>query len=155
MPQQAGIGLAYDIGAWTLAFDYVWINWSGEKAFGNSLVEGGAPGASNGPGFGWRDQNVFRTGINYKVTKRLQLRGGVSLANHQVPDREATLISIAPCNQPKSASLGVSYQVSDDLEVTGAYMQDFSHITHGDAASEDTSAGGVLHMLSMGVGYKF
>lgn len=155
MPQQAGLGLAYDIGAWTLAFDYVWINWADEKAFSNSLVDRGAPGASNGPGFGWRDQNVFRTGVNYKVTDRLQLRGGVSLANHQVPDREATLISIAPCDQPKSFSLGASYQVSSDLEVVGAYMQDFNHITRGDAASEGNSAGGILHMLSVGVGYKF
>lgn len=154
-PQQAGAGLAYDLGDWTLAFDYVWINWASQKTFGNSLTEGGAPGSGNGPGFGWRDQNVFRFGVNYKVNDRLQVRTGLSLANHQVPDREATLIAVAPCNQPKSAHLGLTYQVSDDLEVTGAYMYDFRHITKGTGASEGVEAGGELHMLTVGLGYKF
>ncbi|MBC8982396.1 outer membrane protein transport protein [Pseudomonas lurida] len=155
IPQQAGMGLAYDTGALTFAFDYLWINWSNEKALANSLTEGGAPGASNGPGFGWRDQNVFRFGVNYKYNDRLQLRTGLSLANHQVPDREATLISIAPCNQPKSAHLGFTYKMSEEVEVTGAYMHDFRHITKGKGASEGVEAGGELHMLTVGVGYKF
>jgi len=155
IPQQAGMGLAYDSGAWTFAFDYLWINWSSEKALANSLTEGGAPGASNGPGFGWRDQNVFRFGVNYQYNDRLQLRTGLSLANHQVPDREATLISIAPCNQPKSAHLGFTYKVSEEVEVTGAYMYDFRHITKGTGASEGVEAGGELHMMTVGLGYKF
>lgn len=154
-PQQAGAGLAYDLGDWTFAFDYVWINWASQKTFANSLTEGGAAGASNGPGFGWRDQNVFRFGVNYKVNERLQVRTGLSLANHQVPDREATLIAVAPCDQPKSAHLGLTYKLSDDLELTGAYMYDLRHITKGTGASEGTEAGGELHMLTVGVGYKF
>jgi long-chain fatty acid transport protein len=155
MPQQAGLGLAYDLGDWTFAFDYLWIDWSSQKSFSNSLTEGGAPGSSKGPGFGWRDQNVFRFGVNYQYSDRLQLRTGVSLANHQVPDREATLIAIAPCNQPKSAHLGLTYKISDELEVTGAYMYDFRHITKGKGASEGVEAGGELHMLTVGLGYKF
>lgn len=154
-PQQAGAGLAYDMGDWTFAFDYVWINWASQKTFSNSLTQGGAPGAGNGPGFGWRDQNIFRFGVNYTVNERLQVRTGLSLANHQVPDGEATLIAVAPCNQPKSAHLGLTYQVNDDVEVTGAYMYDFRHITKGTGASEGTEAGGELHMLAVGVGYKF
>lgn len=155
MPQQAGLGLAYDSGPWTFAFDYLWIDWSRERALSNSLTEGGAPGADNGPGFGWRDQQVFRFGVNYRYSERLQLRTGVSLANHQVPDREATLIAIAPCNQPRSAHLGFTYQVSEQLEVTGAYMHDFRHITKGKGASEGVEAGGELHMLTVGLGYRF
>lgn len=155
MPQQAGLGLAYDLGAWTFAFDYLWIDWSSERTLSNSLIEGGAPGASNGPGFGWRDQNVFRFGVNYRYSERLQLRTGVSLANHQIPDREATLISVAPTNQSKSAHLGFTYQLSDELEVSGAYMYDFRHITRGTGASEGVEAGGELHMLTVGFGYRF
>ncbi|AZC18231.1 MULTISPECIES: OmpP1/FadL family transporter [Pseudomonas] len=155
MPQQAGLGLAYDSGPWTFAFDYLWIDWSSEKALANSLTQGGPPGAGNGPGFGWRDQQVFRFGVNYHYSERLQLRTGVSLANHQVPDREATLVSIAPCNQPKSLHLGLTYQVSDQLEVTGAYMYDLRHITKGEGASEGVEAGGELHMLTVGLGYRF
>ncbi len=155
IPQQAGIGLAYDSGPWTFAFDYLWIDWSREKALANSLTQGGAPGASDGPGFGWRDQHVFRFGVNYHYSERLQLRTGVSLANHQVPDREATLIAIAPCNQPKSAHLGFTYQLSSELEVTGAYMYDFRHITKGKGASAGVEAGGELHMLTVGLGYRF
>ncbi|MBC2691564.1 MULTISPECIES: OmpP1/FadL family transporter [Pseudomonas] len=155
MPQQAGLGLAYDTGPWTVAFDYLWIDWSREKALANSLTQGGAPGAGNGPGFGWRDQHVFRFGVNYQYSDKLQLRTGVSLANHQVPDREATLIAIAPCNQPKSAHLGFTYNVSEQMEVTGAYMYDLRHITKGKGASAGSEAGGELHMLTVGLGYKF
>lgn len=136
IPQQAGLGLAYDLGDWTFAFDYLWIDWSSQKSLSNSLTAGGASGSSNGPGFGWRDQNVFRFGVNYQYSDRLQLRIGVSLANHQVPDREATLIAIAPCNQPKSAHLGLTCKISDELETTGAYMHDFRHTTKGKGASE-------------------
>lgn len=121
----------------------------------NSLTEGGAPGASDGPGFGWRDQHVFRFGVNYQYSDRLQLRTGLSLANHQVPDREATLIAIAPCNQPKSAPLGFTYKESEQVEAPGAYMYDFRHIIKGKGASEGVEAGGELHMLTVGLGYKF
>ncbi|MNL90016.1 hypothetical protein D3C87_2207380 [compost metagenome] len=65
------------------------------------------------------------------------------------------MIAVAPCNQPKSAHLGLTYKISDELEVTGAYMYDFRHITKGKGASEGVEAGGELHMLTVGVGYKF
>jgi long-chain fatty acid transport protein len=154
-PQQAGAGLAYDWGDWTFAFDYVWLNWASQKTFNNSLAEGGAPGSSNGPGFGWQNQNVFRFGVNYKVNERLQMRTGVSLANHQVPNDEATLIAICPCNQPKTVTAGLTYTVSNNLDVSGSYMYDFRHITKGTGPSEGTEAGGELHMLAVGFGYKF
>lgn len=154
-PQQAGAGLAYDWGNWTIAFDYVWLNWASQKTFNNSLTQGGVPGSSNGPGFGWQNQNVFRLGANYKVNRRLQLRTGVSLANHQVPNDEAMLIAICPCNQSKSVTTGLTYAISKNLEVSGSYMYDLRHITKGAGASAGADAGGELHMLAVGFGYKY
>jgi predicted porin len=72
-----------------------------------------------------------------------------------VPNDEATLIAICPCNQPKTVTAGLTYTVSNNLDVSGSYMYDLRHITKGTGPSKGTEAGGELHMLAVGFGYKF
>jgi long-chain fatty acid transport protein len=53
-------------------------------------------GATNGPGFGWRDVTVYKIGTSYKVTPELELRAGYSHARQPVPQSETFLNILAP-----------------------------------------------------------
>lgn len=60
------------------------------KAYGNPGVgrATGAPGDSDGPGFGWRDQTVYRVGVAYDATRDLTLRVGYNDANQLLDSRD-------------------------------------------------------------------
>ena len=109
MPQVAGAGLAYRLTpAITLAFDYQWINWAGEKTYGNQMTEGGQLGDSDGPGFGWRNQHIGRFGAAWELDRYWPSRSGASLASALIPKSEATFASLAPLMQRDHYTMGAT-----------------------------------------------
>jgi long-chain fatty acid transport protein len=64
IPERYGVGLSAQITeATTIAFDYLRINYGGVKSLSNSvyafLDPATPPGSKGGPGFGWKDQDIF------------------------------------------------------------------------------------------------
>ncbi|MBI5582608.1 MAG: outer membrane protein transport protein [Deltaproteobacteria bacterium] len=70
-PQQAGLGVAYDIlpNKLLVEIDGKWINWSGAAGYKE---------------FDWEDQWVFGLGAQYRATDKLILRAGYNYANNPV-----------------------------------------------------------------------
>jgi long-chain fatty acid transport protein len=62
-----------------VAADYQRINYSGIPAVGNPSAALAPLGAANGPGFGWRDVNVFKIGVAWELNSMLTLRAGIGL----------------------------------------------------------------------------
>lgn len=140
LPESYGIGFAVKPKKnLVIALDVLRINFSDVAAVGNR-GPGTFPGALNldglpshldpskelgndeGMGFGWRDQTIYKLGVQYGVNQRLQVRAGVNYGKNPIPDDQLTFASLAPANTERHYSLGFTYRASDELEITGAYM---------------------------------
>ncbi|MET0548748.1 MAG: outer membrane protein transport protein [Xanthomonas sp.] len=153
LPQQAGAGLAWQpTAALTLAADWLWIDWSGERAYGNRFDQGGALGDADGPGFGWRSQRIFRLGAEYRIDDAWSLRAGYSHASRLIPDSQAQLAVLAPLAQYRHYALGATWRLSPQLSLTGSV----THAPGGAVASGGVQAGTRdLTYFNLGFGWTF
>lgn len=88
VPPYATVGLAWTATpALTAAFDFQRIAYSRVRALGNDFDAPGQLGDRDGPGFGWRDINIYKLGMRYVATPNWTLRAGYS-RNQQPLDRK-------------------------------------------------------------------
>lgn len=147
IPENYGIGIAFKpVKNLTIAADVMRINFSGIASIGNrgpgTNPDGLGPlsgvpaldnspnnklGADDGMGFGWKDQTVYKIGVNYGVNSRLQVRGGFNYGKSPIPDDQVTFNLLAPATVEKHYSIGFTYKANDNLELTGTYMYAASH----------------------------
>ena len=112
-------------------FDFQQILWASIDSLGNpgptAAELGGiiAPtrrlGAENSIGFGWKDQSVFKLGINFAATPKLTLRAGWNHGDSQIPNSETLINIVAPATVNDNITAGASGKLSDS-ELTLAYM---------------------------------
>lgn len=79
-------------------------------------------GNDQGLGFGWKNQTVYKLGVQYGVNNRLQLRAGYNYGASPIPDDQLTFNILAPATVERHYSVGFTYRPSEELEVTGMYM---------------------------------
>lgn len=92
----------------------------------------GLIGASNGPGFGWQDVNIFRIGARWNVTPALTLRTGVSYATPSISSSSQVMFNIlAPAVVSTHVAFGLSYKLSKHWGWTIAYMHAFENSLSG------------------------
>ncbi|WXL25829.1 outer membrane protein transport protein [Ectopseudomonas mendocina] len=159
MPSNYGIGLSYAKGDWTVAADVQRILWSDVKSLGNPGVSRatGAPGDSDGPGFGWRDQTVYRLGIAYQATQDLTLRLGYNDANQLLDSRDGYLGMLAPAANHQHVTLGATYRLQGGNELSFAYARSFKDKVDGDGNGPDAVSSPYMgqHWLSFSYGVVF
>lgn len=159
MPANYGLGMSYQHGDWTLAADVQRILWSDVKAFGNPGVSRatGAPGDSDGPGFGWRDQTVYRLGLAWNATRQLTLRAGYNDANQLLDSRDGYLGLLAPAANHRHVTLGASYRLAGGNELSFAYARSFKDKVEGDGQGPDAVSSPYMgqHWLSFSYGVVF
>lgn len=85
-------------------------------------------GADGGLGFGWDNQTVYKLGVQYGVSNRLQVRAGFNYGKSPIPDDQVTFNTLAPAVVEKHYSLGFTYKANDNLELTGTYMYVASNV---------------------------
>jgi long-chain fatty acid transport protein len=124
VPSAYGVGLAYkltdDLDA---ALDFERIEYSGVPSVGASigaLFLGHPFGASDGPGFGWRDANIVRLGLNYAFAPQWQLRAGWAYTTQPVPSSQTFLNILAPGVVQNHVSAGTTWTSEGGTEVSGA-----------------------------------
>lgn len=139
LPQQFGLGLAYDFynTGLLLGFDAKWLNWSGAAGYSD---------------FDWDDQWVYAIGAKYMATDKLSLLAGYNYGQNPVNEHDGfdgtggnfkTVQGISmptyyyetfriigfPAIAEHHVSFGVAYQVTDSLILTLGYMHAFeTHI---------------------------
>jgi long-chain fatty acid transport protein len=137
VPENYGVGLAFEATpAWTLAADVQTIRYSQVGSVGNSIARLATTqlGASNGPGFGWKDLTVLKLGVSHQLSKELTLRGGVSFANQPVPDNETFFNILAPGVITKHLTLGATWTTPGGGELTGFFAHAFGETVNGRAS---------------------
>ena len=138
-PPSWSLGFAWDLNdALTLAFEYQRIDWTDIEAIGNpgptmaELLGNISPnrrlGASDGIGFGWIDQSVFKLGLRYEVNHRLTLRAGWNHASSQIPNGESLINVISPATVNDNVAAGAGWRVTEKSEINLTYMHAFKKI---------------------------
>lgn len=158
IPENYNLGIAFKPNSqWTIAADYEQINYSGVNSVGNaSNVAGCVPGFPFGPGtgsaclgasgssigFGWKDVNVVKIGVEYKMNSQWLLRAGYNHTDNPIQARDVTFNILAPGVVQDHMTLGFTYTMPDRSEITMAYMHAFENSVSGPATNPYFNVGG-------------
>jgi long-chain fatty acid transport protein len=136
IPENYGVGIAWKATSkLTLAADVQRINYGDVPSVGNPvdcLFQGTCQlGASNGAGFGWQNTTVYKLGIAYELNPSLTLRGGFITLDQPIPQNQTFVNIFAPGVVENHLTLGATWNVSKDSELTVAYMRAFENTVNG------------------------
>ncbi len=161
IPANYGVGVAWKATpAWTLAADVERILYSGVPAIGNTSTNFGLVklGLPNGPGFGWRDVTVVKLGAAWAWSDALILRAGWNHTDNPVTPDNVFFNTIAPGVVQDHLTLGFTYAMSRNIDLSGDYVHAFKHSVTGNLqpplqGSETLSM--TQDSIGVSIGYKF
>ncbi len=145
IPENYNIGIAVKATpALTIAADIQQINYGDVRSVANGVTPtllnpfASPLGASTGSGFKWRDQTVFKLGVEYAYSNNLTLRAGYNYG--KTPIRSGTIDDVtfnilAPGVVEKHITLGATWTRANKDEVTLSYMHAFSKSVTGPSAT--------------------
>ena len=123
LPANYGVGVAFTpVRGWLVAADYLRINYSGVPAVGNASMPVAPLGAPNGPGFGWRDVDVVKLGVEWQMNPNLTLRAGYNHGSNPIRAADVTFNILAPGVMTSHYTAGFTYALDRSDELTGAFM---------------------------------
>ena len=123
LPQIFSWGVAYKgISKTLIDVDMRYVDYANADMFGQKVSDGG---------LGWRSVFVVAAGARYQATDRLALMGGY-MYNMNPVTRAQTLFNVqAPGIIQNMLSLGVSYQMTDDVTFSSSWQHGFRNSIHG------------------------
>ena len=149
IPENYNLGIAVRATpAVTIAADYQRINYSKVNSVGNPSNQTPCPGAaclgasSASIGFGWDDVNVIKLGVEYAYSNRMLLRAGYNHTDNPIQSRDVTFNILAPGVVKDHATLGFTYTLEGNSEITMAYMHAFKNSVSGPANNPYFPVGG-------------
>jgi len=136
IPENYGAGIALKpMPQLTLAGDIQRINYGDVQSVGNKvdcLFQGQCQlGASNGPGFGWRNTTVYKLGVSYEWSKELTLRAGYVTLKQPIPQSQTFLNILAPGVVEDHLTLGATWTFDRNKELSISYMHAFKNTVNG------------------------
>lgn len=150
IPENYGIGLAWQATpALTLAADIQEIRYGQIDSVANPLnaqALGTPLGGPDAAGFGWQDITVYKLGASYQVTPQLTLRGGVSHAEQPIPGDQTFFNILAPGVVQDHLSLGATWALSANSEISLAYTHAFSETVKGNGSIPQNFGGGEANL---------
>ncbi len=165
VPASYGVGVSYQLSpTWSVSSDVQRIQYSDVAAVGNRiqpLFAGNAFGSQQGPGFGWDDINIYKLGVTYSASPRLTLRAGYSHNDQPIAKDQTFLNILAPGVIQDHISVGASYALDEQQELSMAYTYGLQQRVKGSASIPTAFAGGEAnlqmqqHILGVSYGVKF
>jgi long-chain fatty acid transport protein len=143
MPASLSLGMAFQASPkLTLAADLERIDYSGIKSIANPSTNVGNADPSTGftvgslgcdscRGFGWGSVNVIKLGAEYQYNPNLILRAGYNHTDNPIQNRDVTFNFLAPGVIKDHVTLGFTYGLSKNSELTMAYMHAFRNSVEG------------------------
>jgi long-chain fatty acid transport protein len=170
MPASANLGIAVKTTPkLTIAADYQWIGYSGIRSVanpstntGNAIAATGfttgSLGCDNCRGFGWGNVNVFKIGFEYQTTPKLILRAGYNHTDNPIQSRDVTFNMLAPGVVKDHVTLGFTYSLGNDSELTMAYMHAYNNSVSGPSLFNTWTGTNAtdtikMHQNSLGIAY--
>ena len=123
IPSHYNIGVAFTpTPAVTVALDFGRINYSDVASVSNPSAAPAPLGAANGPGFGWKDIDVFKIGMAWRMSDALTLRAGYNKGDNPITAPDVTFNILAPGVVKNHYTAGFTYALDKNSEVSGALM---------------------------------
>ena len=126
IPESFNVGLSWAINkTLTTAFDVEQIRYRDVRSVGNTiqpLLQGIPLGASNGPGFGWKNMTIYKLGVQWQQSEKWIVRGGLSYGQQPIGSSEVLFNILAPGVQEWHLTSGFSYAYSTQDELSFAFM---------------------------------
>ena len=123
IPSHYNIGVAFTpTPAVTVALDFGRINYSDVASVSNPSAARAPLGAANGPGFGWKDIDVFKIGMAWRMSDALTLRVGYNKGDNPITAPDVTFNILAPGVVKDHYTAGFTYALDKHSEVSGALM---------------------------------
>jgi long-chain fatty acid transport protein len=166
VPENYGVGIALAFTPeFTVALDVVQINFSDIDSMGN-----GGPitnpawnplGSSKGAGFGWDDQTVYKLGLAYQLNPRWMLRAGYNHGDAPIDKKETLFNILAPATVEDHVTLGATWTIDKESELTFHYMHAFENEIKGKGSTPSIGhpsfnlgeANIKMYQDSFGIGY--
>ncbi len=114
-----------------VALEWERIGYSDVASIGNPSTNQAPLGSSNGPGFGWQDVDVWKIGVQWQQSPSLTLRAGYNRSDNPIMSRDVSFNILAPGVIKDHLTLGFTYALDKDSEITMAYMHAFSNSVEG------------------------
>jgi long-chain fatty acid transport protein len=105
-------------------------------------------GASNGPGFGWRNMTSYKLGVSYEVSNALTVRAGFATGRQPIPSQYTLLNTIFPAVPQDHLTLGATWNLGR-TELTVGYMHAFRKKVNGSGSIPAVPFGGGEANLQM------
>ena len=139
IPETYGLGIAWKAAPkLTIAGDIQQINYAGVPSVGRPVdcfFAGSCMlGASNGPGFGWRDTTVYKIGVSYEWSKDLTLRAGFATLRQPIPSNQTLFNILAPGVVENHLTIGATWSVLGNQELSLGYIHAFSNTVNGSSS---------------------
>lgn len=132
IPENFGVGVAWTpSSALKVGLDYLRINYSGVPSVGNSSLRPMQLGSAQGPGFGWRDVNVWKLGVEWASSDRWTWRAGFNRSDNPVTASDVTFNILAPGVVTDHLTLGFTHTFASGGQLTMAYMHAFQNSVSG------------------------
>lgn len=165
VPENYGIGIAVDATPkLKIAADILQINYAKMPSVGTPIdcffAGTCALGASNGPGFGWRNATAYKIGVSYALSQSLTLRAGYATTKQPIPANQTFFNILFPAVVQDHMTLGATWQTGP-TELTVGYMHAFNKKVNGAGSIPAAFGGGEANLkmhqdsLGVGLGYKF
>ena len=147
VPANFAGGAAVKLGAKaTLLYDEERILYGSVKSIANPLASASPLGTDSGPGFGWHDINVVKTGIDYDVSSSLTLRGGYNHGGVPFDGSQAFFNLLAPAVTKDHLHAGATIGLKDGKEISFAYIHAFNNTVNGLNAIPSAYGGGNVNL---------
>lgn len=135
IPSMYGIGMKFTPNSnLAILFDYTHINYSDIAAISNPLLPNfgiAQLGADNGAGFGWEDMDVYKLAVSWQVNSDLTLLAGWNHGDQPIPASETLFNILAPATVEDHLTLGATWAVGTNADLTVAYMHAFENDVNG------------------------
>jgi long-chain fatty acid transport protein len=105
-------------------------------------------GASDGPGFGWRNMTGYKLGVSYEASPSLTLRAGFATGKQPIPNQYTLLNTIFPAVPQDHLTIGATWTFGT-TELTAGYMHAFKKKVNGSGSIPAVPFGGGEANLQM------
>ena len=164
IPANLTAGVAWDVMPnFTVMVDYKHIFYGSVASIANPMSSPGLLGASNGPGFGWRDIDIVKIGAEWRATPKWTFRVGYAHNTNPITSPDVTFNILAPGVVTDHITGGFAYKATPQstLEFAAAYVP--SHSVSGlekTGAPPFTSTAGSnieleMHQVQFTLGYTY
>ncbi|MBI3902929.1 MAG: outer membrane protein transport protein [Nitrosomonadales bacterium] len=158
IPSKYGLGIAYKIKPeTTVAFDIERINYSDVPSVHDSGSVAQQLGSNGGPGFGWQNLTVYKLGVSHAYSTKFTVRAGYDHSDQPIPSKETFFNILAPGIVQDHLTLGGTWKLENNREVTVAYVHAFNKKVSGSGSISPSFGGGEVNLNmyedSIGISY--